>query len=246
MRRGMPGVMMGCSLAAALAVAGPVAAQTDGTVTWDMSAGGGSGVKTMVQTFHGSQERMEMPGGMGSILMDASSGTMTMLMNSQKMYTQMNVADIPQKSAPQSNGTVSVTKDGNETVAGIPCTDYKLTGMSTTQDADAYEICAAPGVPSMDPKFLTNGPMGASAGRMGLTPQVVSVMQQLRGQGALKVYKISGGQKTVVMVATKVDRTPPDPSLFVVPKDYNKFQMPAGMQGAPGMAQPGTGQPKSP
>lgn len=236
MRIGMPSVMMACALAATLAVVGSAGAQTDGSVTYDMGTGANAGGdRTMIMHFHGSQELVDVP-GMGSMLMDASTGTRTVLMRQQKMYLQMSAADLPQQPA---NANVSVTKDGSETVAGIPCTDYKIT--SGTAGQDVYEVCAAPGVPSMDPKLMMNGPL---ATRMGLNPQIASVMQQLSGKGALKLYKIDGTTKTVVMQATKVDPTPPDPSLFEIPKDYTKFQAPPGMQGMPGM--PGAAQPKSP
>lgn len=237
MRIGMPGVMMGCTLAAALAVAGPAGAQIDGSVTYNMpNAAEG---RTLVMHFHGSQEAVEIPGGMGTMIMDASTGTRTVLMHQQKMYMQMNATDMPQPTL-NNKADLSMTKEGSETVAGIPCTDYKISGTNTAQDS--YEICVAPGVPSMDPKLLMGGPMGA---RTGFNPQIASIMAQLRGQGALKVSKIDGANKTVILEATKVDRTPPDPTIFQIPPGYTKFQAPPGMQ-MPGMAQPGTGQPKSP
>jgi hypothetical protein len=235
MRTGMPVALMGCSLAAALAVTGPLGAQTDGSVTWNLQTAGAT--HTMVQYFKGSQMRIETE--MADMLVDGSAGTMTMLMPSQKMYMQYTadqLGNMPNmQRAPASAGQLSITPDGHETVAGIPCTDYKLTGAPSGDT----EICAAPGVPSMDPTALMNGPMGQLAAKMGMTPQMADAYKQLKGQGALKISKIdAAGTKTLVMEATKIDRTPPAASLFQVPQGYQKLAMPAGMGGMPGMAQP--------
>lgn len=240
MRVGMPAVM-GCSLAAALAAAAPVGAQTPGSVTWNVQGvGGANGPRTMVQYFKGAQMRIDMPQAtmMGGIIMDASTGDVTMLMPAQKSYMQYNIAQMGANMAPQTTGQITVTPGGTETVAGISCTDYTITG----GPSGATQVCAAPGVPSMDPKVLTTGPMAQFISRMGMNAQVMAAYQQLKGKGPLKVSKVTGGNTSLMMEATNVNRATPPDSLFQIPAGWTKFQMPAGAGGMPGMAGP----PKTP
>jgi Domain of unknown function (DUF4412) len=241
MRIGMPVVMMGCSLAAALAVAAPGGAQTSGAVTWSIQGvGGANGPRTMIQYFKGSQMRIDMPqaGMMGGIIMNASTGDMTMLMPAQRAYMQYNIAQMGANMAPQATGQITVTAGGSETVAGISCTDYTISG----GPGGPTQVCAASGVPSMDPKALTTGPMAQFVSRMGMNAQVVAAYQQLKGKGPLKVSKVESGNTSLVMVATNVSTTTPPDSLFQIPTGWTKFQMPAGAGGMPGMAGP----PKAP
>lgn len=196
----------------------------------------------MTQYFHGAEMRMDMGGAQAaSVIMDMSSGMMTMLMPTQKAYMQYNMAQIAAGMPQKATTPVTLSQTGTETVAGIPCTDYLVTGGAEAAGR-GVEICAAPGVPTLDPSALTKGAMAQVGARLGMNSQVLSAYQQLKGKGVLKVSKVENGTKTVQMVATKVDHTSPPASMFQVPDGYTKFQMPTGA-GMPGM---GGGPPKSP
>ena len=86
MRTGMPAVVLRTGLAIATALAQPMLAQ-DGTVTFTTK----NGVQN-VQYTHGQQVRLEMNQGQHTgqlaIILDGSTGMMTMLSADQKMYMQ--------------------------------------------------------------------------------------------------------------------------------------------------------------
>jgi Domain of unknown function (DUF4412) len=250
----LPVVVLGGGLAVALTAAGPLEAQTDGTITYSASG------RTLVVAVKGKQVRMSPTTGMAMIL-DNGTGTMTVIMGSSKMYMQQNFATATSALAPQvagappageaTSGTpshTSITKAGTETVAGIQCTDYMVSGLSpATGQPSQAEVCVAPGVPVMDMSAITNSPMmKAMAARNGTSDQAeVSAKFKAMNVGVLKVTTIQGDTKTVVMEATKVDRSAPPDSLFQIPTGYTKMQMPAGMPGMGG-AMPGAAAPQHP
>jgi hypothetical protein len=192
----------------------------------------------------GSRMRVETQLSQGSAqtgvaLMDSSTGTMTMLIPQNKTYMTMNwgqmagemMAKGDEKDSP--GDFPKVTSTGKtETVAGFTC-QYWLFG-----DKQDTEVCIAKGL------GYFAGAGGESGGildklknlalrdkikaQLGANPEFAKFVEG--GAFPLKIAQIENGQSKTIMEVTSVARKSLDDSLFNVPADYKKMEIP-GMSG---------------
>jgi len=209
---------------------------------------------TLIETASGNKVRIESvdsargPGARGAIIIDAGARTFTILMNQQRymvvtedqMKARMAGASAMSQQMNQSQpttGQISVVNTGRtETVAGVSCQVYHVTGGATSESHDS-DVCVAQGVGFLSGVSGMLGGMGSMSG--GANAQAMTELGDALkgGRGVFKVTEIKGGQPTVMLVATKIDRTPPPASAFVPPPGATQIQMPAmpaGMGGMPG------------
>lgn len=184
----------------------------------------------MQQFIKGDKVRTEMNAGgrEGVMLMDGSAMTMTMIMPSEKMYMVMDLKEGAGRQGPRSNEAPKITKVGtSETIAGRACDNY-LVG-----DDQDMEVCAAKGL-----GFYMAGGGGPGAGRspMGRVPNFrqEAVMREFKdGFFPLRISRVGGGKREVMMEVTRIEPKPLDAALFQVPAGYQKMSMPGGMPGRP-------------
>jgi hypothetical protein len=174
-------------------------------------------------------------------LMDSSASTMTMLIPQTKTYMTMNLGQMAGEMMAQgdekdsSEDFLKVSSTGKtETIAGFTC-QYWLFGAK--QDT---EVCLANGLGY----FASAG--GGSGGileklknlalrdkikaQLDANPEFAKFVES--GAFPLKIAEIENGQSRTIMEVTKVERKSIDDSLFTVPADYKKMEIP-GMPGTP-------------
>lgn len=215
----------------------------EGLITSKMNTGGQP--MEIKYAIKGSRTRIETQlaaGGsqMGAVLMDFASGTQTMLIPQMKTYTTMNwneeggIKKMAEKMAEKagSGDSFKATPTGKtETIAGHTCTHWIL---GDKQDTDA---CLAQGL----------GYFGGGSDSGGLFDQLRSFALGDKAKAALqsnpeflkfveggvfplKLATIENGQTRTIMEVTSVERKPLDDSLFAIPADYKKMEIP-GMPG---------------
>lgn len=180
----------------------------------------------MQQLIKGDKVRTEMSAGGrdGVMLMDGGAQTMTMIMPSEKMYMVMDMKAGAGRPGEQSREAPKITKVGtSETIAGRACDNYLI---GEKQD---MEVCAAKGL-----GFYMSGGGGPGAGRgpMGRVPDFrqEAVMREFKdGFFPLRISRVGGGKRDVMMEVTRIEPKPLDAALFQVPAGYHKMDMPAGM-----------------
>jgi len=213
----------------ALLVLSPMAAQAqgfEGTVTYRIQAEKGM---EMRQQIKGDKVRTEMDAGgrEGVMLMDGGEGTMTMIMPSEKMYMVMDLKNGMGRPDAQPNEVPKITKVGtSETIAGRACDNYLV---GEKQD---MEVCAAKGLGF----FMSGGGPGMGRNPMGRVPNLrdAAIMRDFKdGFFPLKLSRVAGGKREVVMEVTRIEPKTLDAALFQVPTGYQKMTMPAGMPGRP-------------
>jgi len=174
---------------------------------------------------------------MGVMLMDMSSSTQTMLIPQTKTYMTMNWGEMAEKMAKgkdTSGDFPKVTSTGKtETVAGLTCQHW-LVG-----DEQNMDVCMAKGL----------GYFGGGGQSGGIFDQLknLALGEKIKAQIAanpefakfveggafpLKIAQIENGQSKTMMEVTGVERKSLDDSLFTVPADYKKMEIP-GMPGIP-------------
>jgi hypothetical protein len=193
----------------------------------------------------GSRSRIETNlsrGGreMGAMLLDVSSGTQTMLIPQTKTYMTMNwgeggLKDMVEKMGKDAEDEpLKATSIGKtETIAGYSCEHWL---MGERQDTD---VCLAKGLGFFGGggqsggifDKLKNLAMGEKMkAQLDANPEFAKFVEG--GAFPLKVSQIENGQTKTVMEVTSVERKPLDDSLFTVPPDYKKMEIP-GMPGIP-------------
>lgn len=225
------------SAALALAMAAPVAAQQfEGTVTMTMQ---GNRAGEMVQMFKAGKVRTEMSGPEGRggfMLMEPGKSEITMVMPSEKMYMVMDPAARMGPNAQRDTAQPKVTKLGtSETIAGRSCDNYRFEGQQV------HEICAAKGMGffggmGRGPMMGGRGPGGGQGG----SPMPSLMSEKMRaefkdGFFPLRISRLEGEKKAVMLEVTRIEEKPLPSSLFEVPEGYTKMDMPMGM---PGMGPP--------
>ncbi len=216
-----------------------------GTITFALRSESGQD-GTLIETVSGNKVRLETtdaahPTSRGAFIIDGGAKTFTVLMNAQQKYIVRTAAEVQAMAAgmggagQQANdagGQVSVVNTGRtETVAGVSCQVYHVTG-SNAQTSD--DVCVAEGLGFLSGLSDMAASMKGMNG-MGSMPALEHLGDLLKGgRGILKDTEIKNGQATVVLVATKIDRTPPPASAFVPPPGYTELQLPAGMGAMPG------------
>ncbi|MEK7829950.1 MAG: DUF4412 domain-containing protein [Acidobacteriota bacterium] len=192
----------------------------------------------------GSRTRIETQlsaGGtqMGVVLMDFASGSQTMLMPQMKTYMTTNwnseggVKDMVEKMAEKAEKTGSgnyfnATPTGKtETVAGHTCTHWIL---GDKQDTDA---CLAKGLGYFGGGSdsggvfdkLRNIALGdKTKAQLQANPEFLKFVEG--GVFPLKLAIIENGQPRTIMEVTNVERKSLDDSVFAIPADYKKMEIP--------------------
>jgi hypothetical protein len=209
----------------------------EGIVAFRMT-GKGRGAE-MTQMYKGTKNRTEISGGGQdtAMIMDMTTGVMTILMPQQKMYMVMDmrkagqaVAGMPFGKGQKDTGVgagvpaamASIKATGRkETIAGHEC-EYYLMG-----EKGEAEVCSAKGLGMF---MMGQSPMGggmaslAALAALGTHSDAVKLFSD--GFFPLKMVHTEGGKKQVVMEATRVEKKMLDASLFVPPPDYKEMKMP--------------------
>jgi hypothetical protein len=222
--------------ALALLAAGPATAQQfEGVVSMTMQ---GERTGEVTQMFKAGKVRMEMqgPDGRGGVmLMEPGKTEMTMLMPSDKMYMVMDPSMMGGR-APRDTTPPKITKVGtSETIAGRSCDNYRI------ETKQVHEVCAAKGMGyfgGMGRSMMMGGrgPGGAQGGNAMPAFASEEMMAEFKeGFFPLRISRLEGEKKAVVMEVTKIEEKPLPASLFEIPEGYTKMDMPMGM---PGMGRP--------
>ncbi|MBL8186473.1 MAG: DUF4412 domain-containing protein [Acidobacteria bacterium] len=185
----------------------------------------------------GSRTRIETQlaaGGtqMGVVLMDFAAGSQTMLIPQMKTYTTINWNDQGgiKSMAENMTGDASfkATPTGKtETIAGHSCTHWIL---GEKQDTDA---CLAKGLGYFGGggdsgsvfEKLRNFALGDKAkAALQSNPEFLQFIEG--GVFPLKLSIIENGQSRTLMEVTRVERKPLDDSIFAIPPDFKKMEIP--------------------
>jgi len=189
----------------------------------------------------GSRSRIETNlsrGGreMGVMLMDVTSGSQTMLIPQTKTYMTMNwgadgggLKEMAEKigKAADDQPFKATSTGKTETIAGFSCEHWL---MGERQETD---VCLARGLGYFGGggqsggvfDKLKNLAMGDKMkAQLDANPEFAKFVEG--GAFPLKISQIENGQAKTVMEVTSVERKPLDDSLFTVPPDYKKMEIP--------------------
>ncbi len=189
------------------------------------------GTRSRIETnlSRGSQE-------MGVVLMDLTSGTQTMLMPHAKTYMTMNWGEegaklkgLAEKMGKSGDGKLpKITSTGKtETIAGYTCEHWLI---GDAQDAD---ICFAKGLGyfgsggdmgGLLDKFKSLGFGDKAKAQLDANPEFAKFIEG--GAFPLKISQLENGQPKTVMEVTGIERKSLEDSLFTVPPDYKKMEIP--------------------
>jgi hypothetical protein len=198
----------------------------EGALTIRMQAERGMEIQQLIK---GDKVRTEM-GGRGQegvMIMDGAAQTMMMIMPSEKMYMVMDLKAGAGGPGPRQGETPKITKLGtSETIAGRACDNF-LVG-----DQQDMEVCAAKGL-----GFYMSGrnPMGGRS-PMGRVPDFRqdAIMREYKdGFFPLRIVRLAGGKREVMMEVTRIEPKSLDAALFSAPAGYQQMSMPGGMPGRP-------------
>jgi hypothetical protein len=185
----------------------------------------------------GSRTRIETQlaaGGtqMGAVLMDFATGTQTMLIPQMKTYTTINwneqggIKNMAENMA--GDASFKATPTGKtETIAGHTCTHWIL---GEKQDTDA---CLAKGLGYFGGggdsgsvfEKLRNFALGDKAkAALQSNPEFLQFIEG--GVFPLKLSIIENGQSRTLMEVTHVERKSLDDSIFAIPADFKKMEIP--------------------
>ena len=163
-------------------------------------------------------------------LMDLSSGTTTMLLPQTKTYLTMNWAEMAEEMSKGDGKDSSidfpkVTSTGKtETIAGFTCEHWLI--------GDKTDVCMAKGL-----GYFGGGGSGGILDKLKNLALREKIKSQLEnnpefakfvegGAFPLKMAQIENGQSKTIMEVTGVERKSLDDSLFTVPADYKKMEIP--------------------
>jgi len=169
----------------------------------------------------------------GVMLMDMSSGTQTTLIPQSKTYMTVNWREMAEEMTKyagkdKSGDFPKVTTTGKtETVAGVTCQHWLL---GDKQDMD---MCLAKGMGYFGFGGQSGGVMDKLKNlalrekikaQLDANPEFAKFVED--GAFPLKMDKIENGQSKTIMEVTSVERKSLDDSLFTVPADYKKMEIP--------------------
>jgi len=167
----------------------------------------------------------------GVMLLDMSSGTQTLLIPQTKTYMIVNWREMAEKMA-KGKGTSGdfskVTSTGKtEMVAGFKCQHWIF------GDEQNTDVCLANGLGyfgageqsgSILDKLKSLSFGDKIKAQLNANPEFAKFVEG--GAFPLKVAKIENGQSKTVMEVTSIERKSLDDSLFTVPADYKKMEIP--------------------
>lgn len=180
----------------------------EGAITMHTTSAKGPPADIVVEA-KGDKLRFDSQGGYG--LYDPSANKVTMVMDAQKAYMDL---DFAKAGAPQANTTAdsgTIDKSGkHETIAGIDCENWTVKNPSGKRS----EVCIAQGIAFFDLESLKGG--GTTLGKE-LREKKLFPMRSVE-------YDASGAE-TSRMEVTKVEKKSIDDGRFVVPPDYKKMAL---------------------
>jgi hypothetical protein len=209
----------------------------EGTVTARMS--GGDQSAEIRYAIKGSRTRLEMMASKDSsktavMLMDMSSGTQTTLIPQSKMYMTINWGEVAEEITKNAGKDPSgnfpkVTPTGKtETVAGLSCEHWLL---GDKQDTD---MCLAKGMGYFGFGGQSDGGILGKLKNLAMrekfkaqldaNPEFAKFVEG--GAFPLKMDHVENGQTKTIMEVTSIERKSLDDSLFTVPADYKKMELP--------------------
>jgi len=241
---------------------GVAVAQTgfNGVITF-LNEGSSGKQDTFVQYTKGRKVRFDGFGSSkGSMIVDNDAKVMMMVDPEKKQYMTMTEDDakqmqammgpmmerMKQQSKKADPGKFSFTKTGTtETVAGVPCEDYKGEYVDADGEKSDGEACVAVGVGFALDALTFNNPMiqqgGAGYDRMQQFRALVA-----GNKGILKAKSYKDGKLKTDMEAVKIDKTSPADTVFAPPAGYKEIRMAdMMMQAHKAMGEHGMGQEKA-
>jgi hypothetical protein len=194
------------------------------------------------------------------MIVDNDAKVMMMVDPEKKQYMTMTEDDakqmqammgpmmerMKQQSKKADPGKFSFTKTGTtETVAGVPCEDYKGEYVDADGEKSDGEACVAVGVGFALDALTFNNPMiqqgGAGYDRMQQFRALVA-----GNKGILKAKSYKDGKLKTDMEAVKIDKTSPADAVFAPPAGYKEIRMAdMMMQAHKAMGEHGMGQEKA-
>lgn len=174
----------------------------------------------------------------GVVLMDSSSGSQTMLMPQTKTYMSLDlnkggqfgqmVEKMAEKAGEETGDLSKITSTGQtETIAGHTCQHWRIS------DKQQTDVCLARGLGFFGGggqsggifEQLKNLAMGDKVkAQLNANPEFARFVEG--GAFPLKISQVENGQSKTVMEVTSVERKSLDDSLFSVPSDYKKMEIP--------------------
>jgi hypothetical protein len=185
----------------------------EGAITIRMAARGGAPPQEMEYLARNGNVRVTIaaPTGAISILGLAAESKTYVLMEAQRMYMEVPP---PDSAAVAKVGEVKITKTGRiETIAGLSCEHIvvEAPGTASPQKAD---VCMTKGLgPFVNPMANVAG------GRM------TEWQKQLAQDGGFPL-KVTLGDGTVPLEVTKIEKKRVSDTLFRIPADFTKMDMP--------------------
>ena len=164
----------------------------------------------------------EMGGMQMATIVDPAKQEAYVLMPGQRSYMVMSLDAAAAQGAAASGPVPEVTRTGRtETVAGHTC-EHVLVKV----EAQTIDMCLATDMPALVMPGARMGP-GARAGQAAWQRALGGTQLGF----PLKVTSVGGTASTLEV--TSIERKALDASLFEVPADFQRMQLPAGMPGAP-------------
>ncbi len=221
-------------IASIIAIAAPAraAAQStfEGVITSNFYTQPGKPPLEMKNSIKGTHSRQDMNAGGMPIytIMDPQSAKMTSVMPAQQMYMTVDLkkamakATKPDEQEGEESKLPPLTKTGNtETIAGRSC-DHYLVG----EDQD-MDVCAAKGLGFFEMGNTGGGMGGGPFGGMSLPQGWEQYTSQFdEGFYPLKMERVDGDKRKLVMEVTKIEPQSLSDDLFVVPEGYKEMKVP--------------------
>ncbi len=174
----------------------------------------------------------------GVVLMDLSAGSQMMLMPQTKTYMSLDlnkdgkfqemVEKMAQKAGEDGGDLSKISSTGQtETIAGHTCQHWVI------GDQQQTDVCLARGLGFFGGggqsggifEQLKNLAMGDKVkAQLNANPEFAKFVEG--GAFPLKISQVENGQSKIVMEVTSVERKSLDDSLFSVPSDYKKMEIP--------------------
>jgi hypothetical protein len=190
----------------------PLAAQSfEGTVSINMT--GNDGVVNQISyKIKGGKMRFDPGNAQVSVIIDPVAKRMMMIMNAQKMYTELDFGGAAVAVQQQVVGkNPAIVRTGRmETVAGYRCEHVTV----TDDDGTSVDSCIS--------SELGGFRMPAASNPMAPRKEAGWITQLGSTSFPLKVQK---GGKTIMEV-TAIEKKSLDAALFAAPEGYQSFQMP--------------------
>jgi hypothetical protein len=199
----------------------------EGAITLRATSSNGRHGEDITFLTKGGKLRIDEPvhgGQAGHVIFDTAAKKMLILVDSQKMYMEMDPPSAGAVPAHAGGVPPKVTDTGkHDTVAGNDCVVWEV----TESNGKRAEVCVAKGVGFFD--FMASGPQAGA-------PRAWADMLKAQGGFPLRMVETDAtGKETSRMVATKIEKKTLDASLFEIPAGYRPMQIPhfGGMPSTP-------------